>query len=180
MAVIYRKCEVEDAYQFKNVEALTFYDTYKDILPKDFLENKVNSINSELSFTNRFLENNGSYNYVACDGNKIVGILSFNIFNKCGHIDSLYVLPEYQGNGIGKSLFRIAVSFFIENNISKMDLYCLGGSKAIDFYKKYCGYISGLRTFSSDGIGRFHEIIINFKNMNDTLAKLDENKFIRK
>lgn len=43
----------------------------------------------------------------ACDGNKVIGYIAFSRENLC--IMSLYLLPEYMGKKIGKTLLQLAL-----------------------------------------------------------------------
>ena len=52
-----------------------------------------------------------------------------------------YVLPKYQGVGIGSTLFRYIQSYFSDNNCRKMILWTLKGAKNNSFYKNKGGEI---------------------------------------
>ena len=65
---------------------------------------------------------------VADESGKVVGFCAF----KDGWIDHLYILPEYQGKGIGKSLLNRA-----KDGNSKLELWTFQrNTDAIKFYEK--------------------------------------------
>jgi N-acetylglutamate synthase-like GNAT family acetyltransferase len=50
--------------------------------------------------------------FVAKEGNRVVGVCSAKKDADKNELQSIYVLPEYQGKGIGKLLWQKAMEFF--------------------------------------------------------------------
>lgn len=68
----------------------------------------------------------------AWDGEKLVGFArSITDFAWCAYLSQLAVLPEYQGNGIGKDLIKLT-SEKLGNEVSLL----VHSVEAPDFYKK--------------------------------------------
>jgi len=78
---------------------------------------------------------NGVFNFVAKDGNKIVGFCQVVKEKDYNELKIIYVLPEHQGKGIGKMLANRAISLldFSKDTIVEVVKYDKG---AIEFYKK--------------------------------------------
>lgn len=78
---------------------------------------------------------NGVFNFVAKEGNKIVGFCQVVKEKDYNELKIIYVLPEYQGRGIGRMLANKAMSLldFSKNTIIEVVEY---NKSAIEFYKK--------------------------------------------
>lgn len=96
-----RRFRPEDAEETAQVIAITFSKDY----PKEYIEENIASHGAEV-LTERAKE---GHMYVVCDASKIIG---------CGTIApywgsstesillTIFILPEYQGKGIGKQLIK--------------------------------------------------------------------------
>lgn len=97
--------------------------------------------------------------YLIVDGDKKIGYLIFSYedhpvykdFNLC--LNSLYLLPEYEGRGIGHEGINIVSSYCKTNGVSKFYNQCnLHNSKAVAFYKNHGGIIGHQDIGNSDKI----------------------------
>lgn len=83
--------------------------------------------------------------FVAKVGDKIVGFVAgdANWFSKrerkrVGAIHEIVVLPEYQGQGIGKALMEKVLSYFKEKGLDTAELWVGDENrKAYEFYKRF-------------------------------------------
>jgi len=85
---------------------------------------------------------------VAKDGIKIVGICGLEKDSKRNKLRSMYILPEYQGQGIGKMFWKRAQKFFDP----KLDIIVQVASynkNAIAFYEKR-GFIDTKKRFTDE------------------------------
>ena len=110
--VIYRKATIDDAYGIEYVAAHSWKESYWDYMPHDYLENRVASIKTKIDRATKLLESTNTY-YVAEIDNQVIGILHYKEsqnekYRDYGYLESIYVLEKYQGQGIGKELFKIA------------------------------------------------------------------------
>ncbi len=145
MEVLYRKATIKDAYSIEYVAAHSWKETYTGYMPDDYLENRIQTIEQKIERATNLLKNTNTY-YVAEVNNKVVGILHYkesqnDNYKDYGYLESIYVLRDYQGKGIGKDLFKIAIKGLIDMGYNKMYLECLQGNDTINFYKKYGGKI---------------------------------------
>lgn len=143
--VIYRKATLDDAYGIEYVASHSWKETYYDFMPKSYLDNRIANIETRTERTREFLKNNDNY-YVAIINDKIIGILYYSNskeekYLNYGYLGAIYVLKDYQGLGIGKELFKMAVKGIITMGFNDMYLECLKGNTAIDFYKHFGGNI---------------------------------------
>lgn len=143
--IVYRKATKEDAYGIEFVGAHSWKETYYDFMPKEYLDNRILNIESKIDRARKFLESTDSYYVAEIDG-KIVGILHYTKFDNdkfenYGHLGAIYVLKAYQGLGIGKELFKIALDGIINLGYNDMYLECLKGNATLEFYKKYGGKV---------------------------------------
>ena len=140
-----RKATINDAYDIEYVGAQSWYESYSDYMPKEYLENRIKTVKEKIPRAQKYLQNKDTY-YVAIFDNKVIGILDFEIssneqFSNYGHLISLYVLKEFQNLGVGKLLFKKAIEELINMGINDMYLECIDNGPATGFYKKYDGQI---------------------------------------
>jgi len=72
----------------------------------------------------------------AFDGERLVGfgrVVSDGVVHAM--IYEMIVLPEYQGQGIGKQILRLIVQKCLEANIRDIQLFCARGKRS--FYEKF-------------------------------------------
>jgi GNAT superfamily N-acetyltransferase len=111
---------------------------YGDILSPDQLKYMLEKFNSLSSLHNQLL--NSHHNFIlVLDNNIPVGFASFSpkeenrsIF----HLHKIYVLPNQQGNGIGKMLLEYVVNLVKEKGATSLTLNVNRYNKARYFYEK--------------------------------------------
>ncbi|HEY0220810.1 MAG TPA: GNAT family N-acetyltransferase [Candidatus Paceibacterota bacterium] len=112
---------------------------YKDAFSGERLKKREEIItNSEL---------NEKY-IIAKDGNKVVGICYGIIEETKNQLQAIYILPEYQGKGIGTKLWNEILSFFDKTKDIYVEVAAYN-EKAIGFYKKL-GFVDTGRRFSDE------------------------------
>jgi RimJ/RimL family protein N-acetyltransferase len=78
---------------------------------------------------------NGTFNFVAKEENKVVGFCQFVIEKEFNDLRIIYVLPEYQGKGIGKMLASKAMNLLDQSKDTIVEVVEYN-KNAIEFYKK--------------------------------------------
>ena len=100
-----RKASIEDIPAIRRMADVVFRRTYRDILSPEQMEYMMDMMYSERSL---LLQMTGQgHTFYIEDG---IGYVSFHFQEKVGdipvyHLEKLYVLPEYQGQGYGRQLF---------------------------------------------------------------------------
>ncbi len=156
-----REAERDDAAAIANVHVQTWRSTYAGVLPDDYLVGL--SVARHAGLWDRWLSDAqpGHRVYAAvADGAGIVGFASFGrlrehtrLPNKVqtGEIYTLYVLPDFQGQGLGKALltqafagladaaYESAVIWVLEANPSRFFYEAMGGRKVSGRQEKFAG-----------------------------------------
>ena len=185
MNITYGIANSEDAYGIEYVSAHSWMETYLGLLPDDYLNNRIRNIENKIEDTKNFLKNYDGKYIVAKDDDRVIGILVYGYskeekYKEYGHLDAIYVLKDYQGLGVGKELFKIAVSGLIEMGYSKMQLECMQGNNTLNFYKKYLGVVNETIDYPIKDICVVKADIILFENLNDVLKKINESSLKNK
>lgn len=112
-------------------------ERYKNRLDPEKLEERRRGV-TNLPADNIFL--------VAKDDAKVVGVCRFYIKEKFNQLQALYVLPEYQGKGIGR-LFWAECLKSLDPSKETIVQVATYNTKAINFYKKLGFADNGKRFF---------------------------------
>lgn len=152
MVIKYRKARVEDYEGIYYVSCYSWDETYRGYMPDQYLDDRINNFEMRSLKTKKYLkklaDEDNIDKYLVCEvDGKIVGICQYlnsqnDSYKGMGLLGALYVLKKYQGLGIGKELFKLAVDGLIEMGYEKMYLECLIGNRTINFYKKYDGRVA--------------------------------------
>ena len=167
--------------EFWQIVILEAQESYSGIIPDDYLQRRVDTINEKEERTKNYLKSlNGKY-YVALDNNQVVGILCVQYqedesYKEYGELGAIYVLKDYQGLGIGKELFKIGFNTLKEMGYNKVKLECLCGNKTINFYKKYLGKAVDTFDYTIKGVGSFKADIVLFNDINASLNLLNRRR----
>lgn len=140
-----RKAKSQDSRGIIEVNVKTWCTTYEGIVPKVFLQHKIDTMEEKIKKCELTVEENDNV-YVAIKDDKVVGIMSYGAcknekYKEYGEIYSLYVLKEHQKHNIGKMLFLKGVEELRNNNYKKIIINCLEKNPANDFYKKMGGTV---------------------------------------
>lgn len=147
------KSKKEDCKAIVKFITKTWNETYKGIVNDEFLDSlsKTEEKRYENAINNFDEENN--MQYIVKENNKIIAFLKLSKpKNEDGkeyvELQSLYVLKEYQNNGIGKILMQTAFEEAKKIGYKKMLIGCLEKNKSNDFYKKMGGTFIKKREFN--------------------------------
>lgn len=146
MNIIIEKAKKEQCLEILTVNKKSWCQAYKGIINNNEMEEHF-----EYKFSNDGIEKFKNYIdksqnfYVALDkdNKKILAYIDFGMckwdsnYKEFGEIYAIYVLPEYQRYGIGKTLLDFAVNYFKQNNVKKILLTTLKKNTiGLNFYKK--------------------------------------------
>lgn|SRR5690625_185859 len=133
-----RRATLQDAKDIAKVHVDSWRTTYQNLLPEEFLDG--------LSYEQRttLWESNlqKQYVYVAeTPGKEIVG---FSVGGKettgeyasyVGELYAIYILQDYQHQGLGSLLFAPVIKHLKENDLNSMLVWVLEGNDAAYFYE---------------------------------------------
>jgi ribosomal protein S18 acetylase RimI-like enzyme len=109
MRISYRRWEIGDASSIRHVLHDTWLDAYKNIVPKEDLLAYLDDHYS-IDAIRKSMENEHIVGFVSDVDGEVVGCerTFFHQEENRLYVHQLYVLPEYQGYGIGKQLMIFA------------------------------------------------------------------------
>ena len=154
----YRNALISDAIQLSNMESNIFsLDKVKTNFEREIekenkkifvctFENTINNNSHYLSKILRFLNINSKKNVLYTQEEIIIGYIKIWKVMEDLHIEQLGVLENFQRQGIGEKLLKIAINYSIQENINKIMLECRkSNTEAINLYKKYLFKITSIR-----------------------------------
>jgi ribosomal protein S18 acetylase RimI-like enzyme len=137
MKITTRKASVADIEIIRSIAEIAFRDTYRDILSAGQMDYMMEWMYSTTSLKQQ-MEVDGHIYYICMVDDKPCGYVSIqqegaDLF----HLQKIYVLPEYQGNSLGRVLFNTAVNHIKERHPAPcdMELNVNRNNKALGFYE---------------------------------------------
>lgn len=141
----YRVATVADCRAVAEVHVRSWRESFAGIVPQTFLD-KMSVEKRTMAFTERF-STDGYRMYVAdAERSGIVGFADFgkgrdDIAGYEAELYAIYLLPEFQGVGVGAELFRRGVRDLVEEGVGTMYLLALEVSPYRSFYEKMGGRV---------------------------------------
>ena len=152
MNYIIRKKERKDCADVAHVVTVAWNETYKGIVPDDFLEGLyLNEEQRTINSYNKFDEND-NHQYVLEVYGKVIGFVNVGStdekeYDNCGELHAIYIINGYKGNGFGKKLINIGIEELKKMGYNKMIIGCLEGNPSNEFYKHIGGKFIKKRVF---------------------------------
>ncbi len=138
IGTIYREWKLEDTAGIQKVLLNTWLASYADFIPVTDIQWYFNNYYSEVNFAQLF-DDAASTSYVAEIKNHIVGYArtKINHDQKRCYLESLYVLPEFQGKGIGSELLKLAEKKATNHSFKQIWLgVMVQNVPSLEWYKK--------------------------------------------
>ncbi|MCM2980081.1 GNAT family N-acetyltransferase [Niallia circulans] len=122
-----------DVDSIREIAAVTWKNTYSEIIPKEIQAKVLNDAYSDGEMDKRL---NSSLMLVAESKDEITGYAFFSgdLYKKNIYLESLYIHPNFQGQGIGRQLLNIGVNKFSDPWNLSLTVY--KGNPNISFYEK--------------------------------------------
>lgn len=123
--ISYREACLADCYDLAVLKGKVWNTTYQGIYPQEKLTGY--DVEKNKGIFESIVENSEISLYVATDGEKIVGFMTcgkpYRPFREYGQeVGLLYILKEYQRQGIGREFFRIAKKLVTERGYKEFFL----------------------------------------------------------
>jgi len=133
-----KEASIADIKIIQDVANRTWPITYGEILSKEQLDYMMDLIYSEESLIKQIQKQEQLF-YIAYEETSILAFIAIehNYKNEAvTRIHKIYILPEAQGKGVGKSLLDVIQKLAQENNSTSLSLNVNRFNKALNFYQK--------------------------------------------
>lgn len=153
--IIFLDAVPEDAEGIRFVQKETWLATYPNPslgISRADIEEKINEMQGDSGLERlqkRILEQHDSHTWVAKNSNQVIGFIGVQKTEADNKIRALYVLPEYQGKGIGRKLIQLGLDWLDETKQTSLEVVSYN-TKAINFYKPL-GFIESGETTNNAG-----------------------------
>ncbi len=140
-----RWANINDIEEMCRVNTQSWLTTYKDILPKYVLDQRILSEETRIINTKKdLIEHPDNIKLVGLVDDKIVGMClagesETESHKEAGEIYNLYLLEEYQGLHLGSKMFERAIIELIKQGYSDLVLKCISNNPACKFYESKGG-----------------------------------------
>lgn len=145
MVINIREATINDVFCIAKVHVNSWNTTYKNIVPDEYLKSRTYKVQEEC-WLKRYFENaeTKEFLYVAVTmDNEVVGFACGSSQNEDsefnGIISAIYILKNYQRQGIGRQLVKKMVERLTEDKVDKMIIWALEENQSCKFYEKIGG-----------------------------------------
>ncbi|UJL47112.1 GNAT family N-acetyltransferase [Virgibacillus sp. NKC19-16] len=168
-----REANLPDATAIAKVHVDSWRTTYKNIIPDEFLNNLSYKRREEL-WTNNIPR--GNVFVAENDAGKIVGFSSggkersgkYEEYQ--GELSSIYILKEFQGQGIGKLLAKPVIKEIEKSGINTMLVFVLEDNNSRLFYEALGGKVIDKVEVEIAG-KKLNELVYGWENIKNILDK---------
>ncbi len=139
------KASLRDIPVIQSLAAEIWPVTFKDILSQEQISYMMDFMYSDNALTQQ-IEKQGHQFLLAQKENKNTGYLSFELNYKSDtktKIHKIYLLPETQGQGVGKRMFEEVTRIALQHGNNTLSLNVNRDNIAVDFYKRIGFHIAG-------------------------------------
>ncbi len=174
-----KRAQLNDASGIAKVHVDSWRTTYKHIMPVEFLNTL--SYEQRTDLWKRNIAENADYVVVAESSNgQIIGFgtaskRKTNTVENSGDLTSIYLLEEYQGQGIGKMLLKDLFLRFRQLKYEKIFVEVLEENNTRYFYEYYGAKKVKAVEFEIGGV-KLKELVYEWENVDEVLKQLHNNK----
>ena len=172
-----RKASIEDAFPLAKTHVDAWRSAYKEVIPQSYLDSLSYDERHAMWTDILTTKSPTSIQLVAVnEDNTIIGFIAGGEardpeFSYDAELYALYLLPEYQGQGIGKKLMLHLTEWLIRNGYHGLYLWVLEKNRTRYFYEKLGGkQLKYSRTEIFDN-QPFVEIVYGWDDLNALLKK---------
>lgn len=138
----FRIATLDDIPLIQSMAQNVFRKTYADLISPSQMEFMLDWMYSEQSLREQILPPGKTF-FIAEMDSVPVGYTSIELQGRTEdgrplyHLQKLYLLPEYQGRGLGRKLFNLAADYILQESPegAMIELNVNRGNKAVGFYE---------------------------------------------
>ncbi len=136
---------INDIDTLANLEKSIWISTYKNILPYEYI-NTLDLIHIKNKFIKRLYDKKTT-TYVILKVDKPIGyIVLTRISSHILEISKIYILQEYQHQGIGQYCYKTIINQAICSSFKSIEVWIIQGNQtSIDFHKKMSFKYTGIK-----------------------------------
>ncbi len=173
--------ELEHSFDMAHIHVRTWQFAYHNLLDKKFLQELSVTEQAE-KWSRRLIDADSSFIiFAATVKKKIIGYIfggrpQYKEDNRYDcEIYAFYVLPEYQGLGVGKKLFKTFTTEAINRGYKHGCIWCLDGNPTEGFYKHTNGIYKKSKRIPipANGKNKYKNNMYIYPDLNLLLKKLN-------
>lgn len=159
-----RKAYPTDAYTLIQIYDVVWKDAFYDVLPNGILFEMESSVKQRVKHLKDQIEENNRIFVALDDDSRIVGFVFFGksssvVYNSAAEIRSIYVLPQFQKQGIGSELLQQAIDEIRKLGFNSLITYCPIPSSSVDFFLGFGGERKEIAFRNLYGYSLSHDLI---------------------
>jgi ribosomal protein S18 acetylase RimI-like enzyme len=139
----FRKASIYDIDLIRNLALQIWPQTFENLVTPQQLITMLNRKFSKSSLVNQI--NHQHEFYIIYNQDKAVGFFSISMDEKVCRLHKLYIIPGFQGSGIGMEALRLILNLCNKNQQTKLVLSIHKNNEAIAFYEKAGFIITGVQ-----------------------------------
>lgn len=158
-----RKAYPTDAYTLINIRDVVWKNEFYDFLPNGILYEMGRNVEKRvMHLKDQIVENNRIF--VALCDEVPVGYIFYAkaqnvVYDSAAEIREIYILPEFQKQGIGRQLFEKAMEEIKKLNYKSLILCCPLESKGVSFFLKMGGNKKEIITKNVNGYSVIYDLV---------------------
>jgi GNAT superfamily N-acetyltransferase len=155
-SIIYREATINDSLEVAKVHVRSWRESFAGIVPSTFLEKLSVERRAEV-FAKRFSEAFYGMYVAEAEESGVIGFADYgeprdDVAGYAAELYAIYLLPEYQGKGVGQALFQRVVEALVRSGKRSLYLLALEVSPYKSFYEKMGGRVVGHRPKELEGV----------------------------
>ena len=167
MGIAIRKATIGDAFAIARVQVMSWRSTYRGLVPDSYLD--LLNVEVRAARWREALAARSAILFVAEDAGEIVGFISGGVLREPiaqleAELYAIYLLQEWQGQGIGRRLTQQLVATLLGSGYKSMAVWVLEKNPAVGFYKRLGGTMIGRKMIEIGG-AQLDEIALGWSDL---------------
>jgi ribosomal protein S18 acetylase RimI-like enzyme len=168
--VVVREAGADDVEGIAEVHLMSWRTTYKGIISNSYLSNlTLERRKRNWLWTFNHLNQDETIFVAETREGRIVGFSSSgrnrnSEYPHEGEVYAIYLLKEFQRQGIGRSLFKASVNSLIQRGYQSMMLWVLENNPTLGFYQHMGGKVIGKKEITI-GEDQYIELVVGWDDM---------------